>query len=383
MKFNLLNILTKRIRPSSYISFTLMITYICFSLFLFFQWVNPSLVGHTDLHIAADSTTYLYFADSLREGRQDPLVIAALYSFPNTLWCPVLLALALKSTFAIVLANYAIFFLALILLKKSFCFSAWGFMGLLALNATTTISLLSVNKEIIDLLVISIFFFARHRHHNGMYLLAFLLALFNRFEIFLVMFLFLFLESKFNPWHRKRFLTLVMLVVCLSVALPLVASGALNARFEEAKEGHVVAMLDFLEIHYLYILAVIPKIAENLFAEIVNIQKLQAYLDFSDIANTYIVFFNNLATAIVFAVLIRKRLFKIGTDSIYFAAIGWIIMAISLVIQPRYFYFAYVLLCLQAAQTGSDKSETDMPHQKRDCKDCDASLLNHKEATLG
>jgi hypothetical protein len=216
-----------------------------------------------------------------------------------------------------------------------------------------------------------------------MYLLAFLLALFNRFEIFLVMFLFLFLESKFNPWHRKRFLTLVMLVVCLSVALPLVASGALNARFEEAKEGHVVAMLDFLEIHYLYILAVIPKIAENLFAEIVNIQKLQAYLDFSDIANTYIVFFNNLATAIVFAVLIRKRLFKIGTDSIYFAAIGWIIMAISLVIQPRYFYFAYVLLCLQAAQTGSDKSETDMPHQKRDCKDCDASLLNHKEATLG
>ena len=123
MNIDPVKILTARIRVRTLILSGLMTAYIGLSLCFFFQWVAPSLDGRTDQHIAADSGTYLYFADALREGRGDPYVLAALSSFPNTFWFPVLLALVLKSTFAMVVANYAMFFLALALLKRTYAFS--------------------------------------------------------------------------------------------------------------------------------------------------------------------------------------------------------------------------------------------------------------------
>ena len=375
-----LKILTKRIRVRSLILFVLMIGYICFSLLLFFQWVAPSLDGRTDQHIAADSSTYMGFADSLREGRADPYMISAVFSFPSTLVCPVLLALALKSALAMVVASYTMFFLAVVLLKKSFSFSTEVFVGLLLLNATTTISLISVNKEIVDLLAISIFFFARRRHGNGVLLLALLLALFNRYEVCMVMVLYLFAESRLNPLRQRRVATLVVLIVLLSVTLPLLASGNLSTRFEEAKEGHMVAWLDSLEMHYMYGFAVIPKVAENLFGELLNVSKLGAYFDFSDIANTYIVLFNNLASAVVVAILVWKRSFTVRKDLVYFAMIGWIIMAVALVIQPRYFYFAYVLLCLQAAQREGRRAKEASLFAGRPTRDQEVSS---REAAFG
>jgi len=352
MNIDPVKILTARIRVKTLILFGLMSVYICLSLCFFFQWIAPSLDGRTEQHIAADSVTYLYFADSLREGRADPYVLANLSTFPNTLWFPVLLALVLKSTFAMVVVNYAVFFLALALLRRTYAFSMGIFLALLLLNATTTISLLSVNKEIIDLLAIAIFLFARRRGSRGLLLLALSLSLFNRFEVCVVMILYLLAESRLNPWRRRRAVTLVAVVVALSVMLPLLAARSLSARFEEASAGGVIVWLDSLEMHYLYAVAVIPKIAENLFGMLVNPSTWKALGGFSDLANSYVLLFNNLASAAVIAILIRKRMFSVRHDLIYFAMLGFIIMAISLVIQPRYVYFAYVLLCLQAAQQG-------------------------------
>jgi hypothetical protein len=334
------------------ILFALLIVYIGFSLFLFFQWVAPSLDGRTNQHIAADSVTYLYFADSLRSGNVAPYVIEPLSSFPNNLWSPVLLALVLKSRFAMVVANYAMFFLALVLLKKSFYFSAGVFVSLLLLNATTTISLLSVNKEIVDILAVSLFFFARRRHRNGVLLLALLLALFNRFEVCVVMLIFLFAESKLNPWRRRRVVTLVVVIIILSAMLPLLASENLNGRLEEARGANSFAWFNTLEMHYLYGVAVIPKIAYTLFGALVaHPFKSETYYNFSDLANSTILYSNNLATAVVFVVLAWKRRFTVRSDIVYFAMMGCGIMVISMVTQVRYVYFAYMLFCLQAAQT--------------------------------
>jgi hypothetical protein len=356
MILNPLKILTKKFRIKTWFFFMWVAVYIGISFFCFFQWVAPSLDGRTDQHIAADSTTYIYFADSLREDRADPLVIAALSAYPNNLWFPVLLALLLKSTFAMVLANYAMFFLALVLLKKSFSFSIEIFITLLLLNATTTISLLSVNKEIVDLLAVSIFFFAYRRHRYGVLLLALLFTFINRFEVCMVMLLFLFAQSKLNPLRRRRVMTLIALIIALSLMLPLLASNSLNERFQEASSGQTIAQLDLLEMHYLYGVAVIPKIAETFFGEILNVSKWEtSYTNFSDIANSYILLSNNLATVVVLLVLVKKRTLVVRSDLIYFAMLGCIVMAVSLVIQPRYVYFAYVLLCLQAASLSANQ----------------------------
>jgi hypothetical protein len=379
-----LKILTKRIRVRSLIFAAFLIAYIGFSLLLFVQWVAPSLDGRTQQHIGADSVTYLYFADSLRSGNVDPWVIASLASFPNTLWAPVLLALALKSTFAMVVANYAMFFLALILLKKSYSFSTGAFVLLLLLNATTTISLLSVNKEIVDLLAVSIFLFAYRRSSKSLLLLALVLALFNRYEVCLVMLIFLLAESKLNPWRRRRVLTLVVLTIALSVTLPLFAGATLSTRLEETvnNSGAFYVWLNAMEMHYLYGVAVIPKIAYNLFAELENAFSVEAQRLHSDIANSYIVLSNNLANVIVLGLLVSKRRLTVRSDIIYFAMLGCIIMAISLVVQPRYFYIPYVLFCLQAAQTGAGEPAVGIFLHKQGGVDRHISSPDHNEATF-
>jgi len=254
------------------------------------------------------------------------------------------------------LTDYLFFVLALLLLKETYSFSMPVFAFLLLMNATTTISLLSVNKEIIDLLSVSLFLFARKKGRWGLLVLSLMIAFLNRYEVSVVMLIFLVVQTKLNPLRRRRGMTLAFLILALSILLPLVASGALAKRSEEASEGGLILILDSLEMHYLYAIAVIPKIAENLFGYLLNLSTWKALDDFSDVANSYIVLLNNLATAVVLVVLFRKRQFTTRSDLVYFAMMGGIFMAISLVIQPRYFYFVYVLLCLQAARKSVNRT---------------------------
>ncbi len=313
--------------------------YVVFSLILFVQRINPSLDGRSDEHIAADSVTYIYIADALREGRNDPFALVAMTAFPNTVWFPVLLTMALRSTFAIVVANYTMLLASVLLFKRWLSFSSGAFIVLLLLNPTTTISLLSVNKEIVDVLAVSLCMYAYRTHRHGVLAASLLLALVNRFEVCAVMLCFLFAVSRFNPWRRQRTMTVSILIVALSCLLPVFASTALSGRFEEARDAGLIAQLDILEMHYLYAVAVLPKVAENLFGE------LALGLD-----RSYILWFNSLADVIVLLVIARRHLLTPRSDLIFFCMVGGTIMAVSLVVQPRYFYFIYALLCLQAAQ---------------------------------
>jgi len=384
MTIDPLKILTKRIRVRSLILLALMIGFICFSVFLFFQWVDPSLDGRTDRHIAADSVTYISAADALREGREDIYLTVALSTFPNTLLCPILLALLFKSTFAMVLADYAMFFLALILLKKSFSFSTGIFVGLLLLNATTTISLLSVNKEIVDVVAVSIFFFARQRRRYGVLLLALMLAVFNRFDVCIVMLLFLVADSKLNPWRNRRVITMAALIAVLSVALPLFASGILNARFREEVGSHTLAWFNALEMHYLFAVAVIPKIGMTLFSALITDPfKIATYYDYSDLANSSILYSNNFATAVVIVFLAWKRRLTVSSDLVYFALLGLITVAVSMETTQRYIYFVYVILCLQAAKKGTMEKEGSVSfNNKQDDRGNGVSLPFGKKAAF-
>jgi hypothetical protein len=379
-----LKILSMRIRVMSLILFALLIVYIGFSFFLFFEWVAPSLDGRTDRHIAADSLTYITAADALREGREDDILTVALTTFPNTVLCPILLALVFKSTFAMVLADYAMFFLVLVLLRKSFSFSTGVFVGLLLLNATTTISLLSVNKEIVDLLAVSIFFFARRRHHKSLLLLALMLAIFNRFEVCIVMLVFLLAESKLNPWRHRRVITMVALTVVMSVTLPLFLSETLNSRLEVISDSRIYAWINGLEMHYLFAFAVIPKVVHTLFSIFITHPfNVETYYRFSDIANTSIPCSNNLANAVVFVILAWKRRLSVQSDLVYFSMLGFIIMAVSMVTVERYIYFAYVLLCLHAAQSGIGEPARDISLHKQGGRGRYASLPDNNEVAFG
>lgn len=345
---NLMKFLIARRRLGWWGLAILAIAYALACILVFIYWVNPSLDGHTDQRIAADSSTYLYMADVLRDGRNDPFVLNALASFPNTLWMPVFVAFLLKSTVLIALVNSFLFLISIWLFKLSSKFNVGLFVTLLLINPTTMISLLSVNKEIIDLFVVALFCYSLAFKQNWALCTALIVALINRYEICLSMTLFLLIRSKLNPLRRRRLLTLFGLAILISICLPLFAGHTLAVRFEEASGGGAIAFLDSLEMHYLYIIAAIPKVLEGMFGELLNVSHWMQYST-DDLANSYILFFNNVATLLVIAILMRKRNLTISSDLIYFALMSSMIMSISLVIQPRYFYYCFVLFCLQAA----------------------------------
>lgn len=346
---NALGFLVRRRRVRYWLLLGFLSVYVVFCAVVFFQWVNPSLLGETDQRIAADSGTYIYMADVLREGRPDPWVYEALASFPNTLWMPVFLAYVIKNTIWVAVLNLALFGWSIELFKRTSRINVGLFVALLLVNPTTTVSLLSVNKEIIDLFAVALFCFALQKNRKVILCIALALALLNRYEVCLAMMILLFAQSKFNPARHHRWWTLAGLVFMLNLLLPLLAARALATRFEEASSGGLVAVLDKLEMQYLFAVATIPKILEGMFGELLNVSRWAGY-SINDLANSYILFFNNLAFLLVIAVLLWKRLVNLRSDWIYFALLGSVLMSVSLVIQPRYFYFCYVLFCFQAAQ---------------------------------
>jgi len=365
-----LNILTKRIRIRSLILLALMTVYVVVALAIFFQGVIPSLADDTtNEKFAVDSTIYIFLADSVREGRYDPYVIASLSSFPNTTWTPVFIWLVLNNAFLVMLTNYAIFATSILLLKKTFSISLVTFLPLLLLNPTTTTSLLCVNKEILDLLNLSLFLYSRVRRKNWLLLVALIFALLNRYEFCVVMLLFLVSGSRLNTWRKKRIATLLLLIVALNFIMPLLAGKMLAHRFEEAESSNTIAVLDGLQMHYLYVLAVVPKIAENLFGQLVNPQVWETPSSW-----LYINLFNNISYAIVIMIAAKKRLLTLRNDLVYFAAFGAVLVAQSLAVQPRYFQFVYVLLCLQIALIEPQEPARSISLHKRSGRGHRASL---------
>lgn len=339
-----------------------LVAYTAACLLFFVFWVSPSLNGLTGQHIAADSSTYIYMADVIRQHTYDPAVYLALNSFPNTLWMPVLIAYALNSTVLTTFFNIGIFVLSIWLLTKSAVIDVPCLLFLLLINLTTTISLLSVNKEVIDLLVLALFCRFLASKKKLCLLFSLLLALLNRYEVFLAFVAFLSLRSRFNPLRARRWLTLFLFVCALGFLIPLVATHGLGNKFADAvaeaqgvQGGGTVVFLDNLELHYLFIIAAIPKIGENLFGEFLNPFTI-AHYSLSNLANSYILLSNNISAALVlFYLWMRGRMHigSINSDWVYLAMVTAALMSISLVIQPRYFYLIYVLLCFEAAQKRS------------------------------
>jgi hypothetical protein len=352
-KSRLLKLLCYPVSLRLVIFFAFFLIYAIGATLLFHFWIEPTLDGRADAHIAADSTRYMYFADCLRDGCTEPLVLASLAVFPNTLWAPVSLALVLKSTTSIAVFNIGVFLFCILLLKHSFpSVKADLLMTFLLANATTLVSLLTVNKETIDLLAISLFCYSRTSGRRLPLGAALIIALVNRYEVCAMLLLFMLLQSKLNLLRKRRGLTLLALVILLTVSLPLLAMQNLMNRFEEVqrigRDGALV-LLDNLEMHFGFFAAFLPKLIEVMFGDLLSSFSRWSTYSLDDAANTYILFLNNLANVLIVAVLLWKGTFRLRNDIIYLTSVCAIVISISLVNQPRYFYICFVLLCVQAA----------------------------------
>jgi hypothetical protein len=372
-------LLTRPVRVKSIILAGVLTLYIAATLVVFFQVVIPSLEDFSaNETFAVDTTVYTDLADSVREGRYTPYVVGSLAHFPNTAWMPVLIWLILNNAFLVMLLNYALFTFSILLLRKTFSINLAIFIPLLLLNPTTTTSILCLNKESVDLFCLSLFLYSRVKNKKWILLATLLFALINRYEFCVVMLLFAVAGSRWNPLREKRIATMLLLVAAFNFAIPFWGGKMLAQRFEEAASANTIAFLDRLQMNYLYIIAVIPKIAENLFGQIVNPQVWKA-----PTAWLIVNLFNNISYLIVITIAAINRRLTLQNDLIYFAVIGALLVAQSLSVQPRYFQFIYVLLCLQIAQLKSQSwvGNTSFPGRGR--KRYRASRENQTEAAFG
>lgn len=354
MKWDPVKLATKPVRWTSALLTPVMMLYLIATLIIFFAAVIPSYQNDTtSWTFAVDSTVYVYMADALRSGHPEPWVLGAFASFPNTVMTPVVLAYVLNSPFWEMIFNFVVFGISIAILNRTFSVSPILLTALLLLNATTTTSLLCVNKEIIDLLCLALFLYGLRMGRTKALLLALVIALVNRFEFCLVMLAFLGLRSRWNPLRQRRLATVMGVVFGLNFFMPVLARHMLLERFQGSQYAGFIKSMDLLQLNYLYFVAVIPKIAENIFGQLVN----PAVWQHPEHASwLYINFANNLSYLILIAVVFLRRRFRLRNDLMYFAILGSIIIAQSLVVQPRYFYFIYVLLCLEAAGADSGGS---------------------------
>jgi hypothetical protein len=333
--------------------------YLTISILIFFVWVNPSLIGENTHHIAADSDTYMSFARSIRAQENDPFVIASLSSFPNNLWGPVLFGLIFNSTIAIVAMNYAILIFSLWLITKSADIDIGLLLILVFANVTTSISLLSLNKEMLDLLAISLFIYYLARGKRIALVAACLISAIFRYEACVVMLLYLAIHSRWNILRNSRKTTLIAVCIGLSLFLSTFLSGSMTMRLQEvtatSNSGGLLLLLDGLQQHYLFFIAVIPKILDNLFAELISVSHWPLYT-LDDPANSFFLLGNNIANLGIIIYLVLKKRFSLRSNLVYCACLSAICMSTAMVIQPRYFYSAYILLCVEGARRLSGNS---------------------------
>ncbi|MGC1869510.1 MAG: hypothetical protein WA700_01010 [Acidobacteriaceae bacterium] len=330
--------------------------YLLLCIALFFQFVQPSLTGSNDLRIGADSATYLDFAGFVGNSKTTALQGVELVTAEGNLLGPVLVAILARTLFGIALINISLFVIGLYVASTLPGVRLGPFFVLLLLNPTLIPGLLTVNKEIFSLLAVILFVkYVSSEKRSTLFLLVLLgVALLARWEQAAVTGAILFLESRFSPVKRKPKLVLVGLVTLLTVAYPIIIRTKivdLSAMVTFAAEGSTGPILNRIQASYGFPLVMIPKTMINLFGHLLSPQLFLSDLvngNPSDIQKYFILPINCIMMLVVMVVVARRKKFKLRDPVIYWCAFYWVITAVSPILQPRYQYPVYVLLCLEA-----------------------------------
>jgi hypothetical protein len=165
----------------------------------------------------------------------------------------------------------------------------------------------------------------------------------------------LFLESRYSPFKHRPKLVLLGLVIVLTVTYPIIIRTKivdLSAMVTFAAEGNTGPILNQIQASYGFPLVMIPKTMINLFGHLLSPRLFFSDLingDPSDIQKYVVLPINCIMMFAVLAVAVLKRRFKLQDPVIYWCAFYWVITAVSPILQPRYQYPVYVLLCLEVS----------------------------------
>lgn len=343
------------------------------ALYLWFLWiyVEPSFLGLNGLRIGADSQEYLVLAGVLRDNGMNQ--VFSLVSFGGNFFGPIILAKAIPSIAGIALFNLALFGIGLWVADTLPGVRLGWFFLAMVLNPLTTISFLTLSKEAFSFFAVILLakYIADARKSRWLLLLMLFFSFLARWEQCLFTMLFLAADHRRSPLRGRRWLTLFLLVLAVTVVYPLLARGGLvdmASMLSVAEGGAIVPKLNTIQAHYGFALIVIPKIVLNLFGQVLRPSYFFSdfwHGDFTDLQNNFALPLDTVAMFVVCIIAAVKRRLDIRKDSIYWIAIYLVTTAATPLFQPRYQFPVYIMLCLEICGFRSHLTAQPLPRRSR------------------
>jgi hypothetical protein len=334
----------------------LFVVYLIASYFVFFEAVAPVANFRLQPIIQADSSSY-WEASGVRTTNFADRQWAGADASSN-LFGPVLEAEVLRTDLNVALFNCFLFIFCLSILRSMPQFDRGTFLLLMLMNPFLILSLITLNKEIFALSGIVVFlrYTEAKRFRAAWLALALVLSLFARWQQVLVLLLFLTYESKLSPLRGRRRWGVAVTVLGFTVGYGLVyhlVPFFFAALLAQAEGGHTIVVLDNIQANFGFPLVAIPKIMMNCLGRFITpVYFLHDYFlgDFTNWIDQIIMPMHTLLLSMLLVVMAFTRKLRLRHAPVYLLVLYLLMTAVNPMVQPRYEYAAYVLICMEASR---------------------------------
>lgn len=335
----------------------LFIAYLVVSYCIFFETIAPVADFPVQPIIAADPAAYwtasgvrtINFADKEEQFGANA---------SGNLFGPVLEAEVLRTDFNVAVFNCLLFIFCLSILRDMPQFDRATFLLLMMINPFLLVSMISLNKEIFALAGIIVFIRYTDAKRFRLFWLAFalILSLFARWQQVLVMLIYVAYELKISPLRGRRRWGIAVTLLGFTIAYGLIyriAPFFFKPLLAQAEGGHTIVILDNIQANFGFPLVVIPKILMNCMGRLISpgyFLRSYVFEDFTNWRDQIFMQMHTLFLTILLVGMFFRRKLRLQHATVYLLALYLLMTAINPMVQPRYEYAAYVLLCLEASR---------------------------------
>ncbi|MBP6755049.1 MAG: hypothetical protein KA210_02795 [Bacteroidia bacterium] len=329
-----------------------------FCAFIFLITVGISAVkGEINFEFYADSETYMEFM--LEKQSFTDIIL-----FNTNMFGPTVILTVLKeSYFAVFFFNVFIVLFSYFTFTKNYKVDKSYFLFCLILSPMFFSSIISINKEIISLLSLALFFKFHKTKSVIVLILSILVSFLVRWQMTVFIFSLMILLSSKTPFknNKKKLIFIYLISVSILYFINLSSFEQFNRIAELGQEssdegsGLFSVVLSIQNSGILgYFFAFIPKF---LFLFIGLISRYYKLFDFSDFYNNFVVFLQAVANFVILKNVFNS---KISFNNIFFfsAVVYCIIFALSPIFAPRYLFPAYIMFSLSLAQNKTTKTDS-------------------------
>jgi hypothetical protein len=337
-----------------WIQIWLLCLYLAMCWWAYFHWEQPRLNHESYARFGADSPTYW---DAV-EYRSEHANSANLVSFTGNLLGPVVLGMVLRNGIAVGCFNILLFLIAVEVASTIPYVDKYRLVLLLVLSSETAPAMVTLNKEIFVLFSTCLLAKYIYSTKRSLLLLGIVLvaSIFARWEQAALILLFLFLRRRGSYFDRNPKLAIGVVIGILTVLYGLIArlpGSALAAFTQYAKNANTIAKLNALQINFGFPLVLPPKILMNLFGELLRpMTFIREYQDlgYGDLHSLIIIPLFSIGLLTLLFIAYRQGKLNPKRPIAFLVIIYAITTAVTPFVQPRYNYFAYVLLCVEVAR---------------------------------